>query len=289
MNLREMLDFHIKKKAEMTLACTPSYGKERLSEFGIVKLGKNNRITDFIEKPTDEKRMQDAITKIDGKEAFLISMGIYIFNKETLVEILTESTKVDFGKEIIPDSFSRKKTEAFIYKGYWRDIGSIKTFYEENLILTEAVPPIDLFDENWQMFTRPRYLPPLKVGNGHITKSIISEGCIIESATIKHSAVGVRSRIEERTLVEDSIIMGSDFYQPLGELLADKKKGKPIMGIGKNCIIKKAILDKNVKIGDGVKIVNERKLESFEGKNFTIKDGIVIIHKNATIKPDTVI
>lgn len=289
MNLKDMLDFHRAKNADMTLACNPTDCNRSLNDVGVMKLDANNRIVDFFEKPKSAHRLKDASVVIGGKDCFLVSMGIYIFNKEVLFELLTESSKADFGKEIIPDSFARKLTEAFIYKGYWRDIGSIKNFYDENLVLTEPVPPIDFFDENWQIFTRPRYLPPMKVRNSRISKSIVSEGSIIESAAIKHSVVGLRSRIEEGALVEDSIIMGCDFYQSLDELLRDQKEGKPIMGIGRNCVIKKAILDKNVKIGDNAKIVNEKKLNNFEDENYSIKDGIIIVHKNATIAPGTVI
>ena len=288
MNLREMLDFHVQKKADITLACNLAHKKEELQDFGIIKLGPDNRIMDFFEKPSREHPLEGALIDIDGRKSYLVSMGIYIFNKDVLNSILTKSKKADFGKEIIPESFSHKVTEAFIYKGYWRDIGSIKNFYDENLVLTEPVPPIDLFDENWPFFTRPRYLPPVKIKNSKISKSIISEGSIIESATINHSVIGLRSRIEEKSLVEDSIIMGCDFYQSLDEILAEEKMDKPIMGVGKNCIIKKAILDKNARIGHNVKIINEKK-KDFESENYSIKDGIVIIHKNATIPPGTVI
>ena len=288
-NLQEMLNFHKEKRAEITLACNPRYGKEGLIDLGIIKLGENNRIVDFFEKPKNLDELEGVATMIDGRKSFLVSMGIYIFNKEVLIELLTQSSKVDFGKEIIPDSFAKKHTEAFIYRGYWRDIGSIKNFYDENLVLTEPVPPIDFFDENWPIFTRPRYLPPSKIKNSKISKSIISEGCIIESATINHSVIGLRSRIEEKASVEDSVVMGCDFYQSLDDILKDRKKGNPIMGVGKNCVIKKAILDKNVKIGDNSKIINEKKLENFKSENYCIKDGIVIVHKNATIAPGTVI
>ena len=289
MNFKDMLDFHKEKKADMTLACNPTSAKENLNELGIIKLGANNRIVDFFEKPANSKKLEDASIVVEGKKSFLISMGIYIFNREVLVELLTKDKKADFGKEIIPDSFAHKVTEAFIYKGYWRDIGSIKNFYDESLVLTKAVPPIDFFDENWPVFTRPRYLPPSKMKNSKISQSIISEGCIIESATIKHSVIGLRSRIEEKSIVEDSIVMGCDFYESLDDILSQRAKNKPIMGVGKNCVIKKAILDKNVKIGDNVKIINEKKLENLEEKNYSIKDGIVIIHKNSTIAPGTVI
>jgi len=289
MNLTDIINFHKEKGADMTLACNPMYDKNSINEMGIVKLSENNRIVDFFEKPDDHRSVEDASIEIDGKNSYLVSMGIYIFNKEVLIDLLTGSKKVDFGKEIIPESFAHKVTEAFIYKGYWRDIGSIKNFYDENLILTDSVPPIDFFDEKWPIFTRPRYLPPMKVKNSRISRSIVAEGCIIESATIKHSVIGLRSRVEEKSTVEDSIIMGCDYYQSLDDILSNRSKGNPVMGVGKNCIIKKSILDKNVKIGDNVKILNEKKLENFEGENYSIKDGIVIVHKNSTIAPGTVI
>jgi glucose-1-phosphate adenylyltransferase len=288
-NLKEMLDFHKGKGAEITLACNPVYRKNNLGELGVVKLDENNKIAGFLEKSGNADELEKASVTMDDKKCFLVSMGIYIFNKETLVELLSESNKIDFGKEILPESFARKTTEAFLYRGYWRDIGSIKNFYDENLVLTEPVPPIDFFDEKWQIFTRPRYLPPSKVKNSKISKSIISEGCIIESATIKHSVVGLRSRVEDKSTVEDSIIMGCDFYESLGDILSGQKAGRPIMGVGKNCVIKKTILDKNVKIGDNVRIINEKNLETFSGKDYCIKDGIVIVHKNSTIAPGTVI
>ncbi|MBL7158842.1 MAG: glucose-1-phosphate adenylyltransferase [Candidatus Omnitrophica bacterium] len=289
MNLKDMLNFHIQKKAEITIACNPHYAMKNVSDFGIIRLGPDDRIADFFEKPDAHHTIKDATLEIDGRKAFLISMGIYIFNKDTLVELLTKSDKVDFGKEIIPDSFAHKLTEAFIYKGYWRDIGSIKNFYDENLVLTEPVPPIDFFDENWQFFTRPRYLPPSKIKDSKITKSIISAGCIVESAAIHHSVVGLRSRIEEKSVIEDSILMGNDFYESLDEVMKAKNAGAPIMGVGRNCHIKKAILDKNVKIGDNTKIMNEKNVRDFNGENYSIRDGIVIVHKNAVIPPNTVI
>jgi glucose-1-phosphate adenylyltransferase len=289
MNLKDMVDFHIEKKADMTLACNPAFDAKNLNEVGIIKLGENNRVVDFFEKPKEKNRLESAAIDLEGRRAYLISMGIYIFNKDILVDLLAGSEKADFGKEIIPDSFAHKMTEAFIYRGYWRDIGSIKTFYDENLVLTDSVPPINLFDENWQTYTRPRYLPPSKIKDSRISKSIISEGCIIESAAIKHSVVGVRSRIEEKSTIEDSVIMGCDYYQYLDDIVADRARGKPIMGVGRNCHIKRAILDKNVTIGDNAKIVNEKKIKDLEADNYSIKEGIVIVHKNATIAPGTVI
>ncbi len=289
MNLREMLDFHKNKRSEITLACNTMCGSENVRHLGVVKLGENNKIHNFIEKPEDPSDLNKAVIKIDDQKCFLVSMGIYIFNKDTLIDVLTKNSKIDFGKEVIPDCFSSNATEAFIYKGYWKDIGSIKNFYDENLLLTNPVPPIDLFDEGWQVFTRPRYLPPVKIKDSRISRSIISEGSIIETAAITHSVIGLRSRIEEKAVIEDSIIMGCDYYESLDEIVRAKREGKPYMGIGRNSVIRKAILDKDVKVGENVRIINEKKLDNFEASNYSIKDGIVIIHKNAIIPPGTLI
>ncbi|MFH1594258.1 MAG: glucose-1-phosphate adenylyltransferase [Candidatus Omnitrophota bacterium] len=289
MDLNEMLSFHKREQADVTLACNPVFGAKNIDEFGILKLGEGSRVVNLFEKSKDPTQLKEAAIRIDDKEALLVSMGIYIFNKEVLIELLKDNSKVDFAKEIIPDSFARKVTKAYIYKGYWRDIGSIKNFYDENLVLTEPIPPINFFDESWPTFTRPRYLPPSKISDSRISRSVFSEGCIIQSATIKHSVIGLRSRIEEKSLVEDSIIMGCDYYESLDDIMKARKEGRPYMGIGMNCVIKKAILDKNVKIGDNSRIVNEKKVKEFEGENYSIKDGIVIVHKNATLAPGTVI
>jgi glucose-1-phosphate adenylyltransferase len=196
----------------------------------------------------------------------------------------------DFGREIIPTSFSDKKTYAFLFEGYWRDIGTIKSFYEESLALTEDIPPLDMFDEQWLIFSRPRYLPPAKINSSYMIKSIVAEGAIVlANTTIKHSIIGLRSRIKEGSIIEDSVIMGCDYYETLDDVESRQAKDMPSLGIGKNCVIKKAIIDKNVAIGDGVKILNQKKLKEFDGENYCIRDGIVVIAKNSIILPGTVI
>ena len=289
MDFRYMLRFHIEKNSEITLACNP-VEPAQVSEFGIMGIGGDNRINKFVEKPKDGSSIKDMIVKDERRKYFLGSMGIYLFNRDVLVDILKNNPKADFGREIIPDSFSHKKTYAFVFNGYWRDIGTIKPFYHGNLALTDNIPPLDMFDEDWLFFTRPRFLPPAKINASNINRSIISEGAIVQTgAKIKHSVIGLRSRINTNSVVEDSIIMGCDFYETLDDIRYNQSKGITLLGVGENCVIKKAILDKNVRIGNNSKIVNHKNLKEFDGENYCIRDGIVIIEKNATIPPGTVI
>lgn len=289
MDLRDLVRFHIEKDSEITISCNP-VAPEDVSELGIMGITENNRINKFHEKPKDSHSVSDMMVKKGGKGFFLGSMGIYLFNRDALIDILKKNPKTDFGKEIIPDSFSNKRTYAFVYNGYWRDIGTIRSFYNENLALTEDIPPLDMFDENWLFFTRTRYLPPAKINSSHIVKSLIAEGAIIQNgAKLRHSVIGIRSRINTNSSVEDSIVIGNDFYETLDDIRYNHSKGIPLLGVGENCVVRKAIIDKNVRIGDRTKIINHKRVQEYEGENYCIKDGIVIVEKNVIIPPGTVI
>jgi len=282
MNFAKMLNFHFEKKAEITIACNPVEVKDT-ADLGIIGIDKARRIRQFVEKPKHRKDIQGLEIESGGKQKYLASMGIYVFKKEVLVDLLTANNKADFGKEIIPDAIGSRKTCAYIHEGYWKDIGSITSFYEENMAFTDAHPPIDLFDENWPFFTRPRYLPLSKFRDSMIKNSDIAEGTVIFNAKIDHSIIGLRSKVGPDSVIEDSIIMGNDFYEN------SKKSSSPGLGIGKNCVIRKAIVDKNVRMGDNVKIVNADNLVDFENDYCVIRNGIVIIPKAAVIPAGTVI
>jgi glucose-1-phosphate adenylyltransferase len=289
MDLREMYAYHVEKKAEVTVACNV-VGPEAVGGLGIMGIDKESRIINFEEKPQNVSKVKDLAVKNSNKSSFLGSMGIYLFNKDALIELLSKySDKVDFGKEIIPEAIHERSTYAFLFDGYWRDIGTIKTFYEENLALTESIPPLDMFDERWQIFTRPRYLSPAKFEDSRVEKSIVSEGAIVLSADLRHSVIGLRFRVDSGSSVEDTVAMGCDFYETIDEIEEDIAKGTPHLGVGRNCEIKKAILDKNVRIGDNVKIINKDGLENHDGPNYCIRDGIVIINKNTVIPSGTII
>ncbi len=285
MDFRNLLRFHFANKSQITIACNP-VPPDQIEEFGIMCADTQSRIKNFVEKPQNESAVKGMSIKSDNKEFYLASMGIYLFDKSVLDKIL-DNKKTDFGKEVIPDSFSKHSTFAYVHKGYWKDIGTIDSFYRENICFTNFLPPLDLFNEEWQFFTRPRYLPPAKIEDSHIEKSILGEGSIFLDCHIKHSVIGLRSRILEAVRIEDSIIMGGDFYQSIEDIEKDKKRGIPSIGIGKGSVIKKAIIDKNVRIGEKVKIINEKNIDYFESDMYSIRDGIVIIPKNIIVPSGT--
>jgi glucose-1-phosphate adenylyltransferase len=281
MDFEYLINFHLEKKSEITIACNPVL-KEETPELGIMAADKNYRINKFIEKPSYEKDIDKLSLDIDGKKMFLASMGIYLFKKEVLFELLSNNSKKnDFGKEIIPDAIGDRKTYAYIHNGYWKDIGTVESFYNESLAFTIDMPPLNLFDEEWPFYTRPRYLPLSKINESEISHSKIAEGTIIKKANISHSIIGLRSFIDDGTIIEDSIIMGNDFY--------DINNPDPVVGIGKGCQIKKAIIDKNVKLGSGVKIVNSANIQEAEDRYYVIRNGIVVIPKNTVVPDNTVI
>ena len=289
MDFQKMFNYHKRKKAEITIAC--NYVSEKdIQKLGIIGINKEKKIKKFIEKPQDIGQVEDVAIQQhnNSNKVFLGSMGIYLFNKATLVELLSDNKKIDFGKEIIPQAINLKSTYAFCFDGYWQDIGTIKNFYEENLSMNNLVPPFNMFDEKWPIFTRTRYLSPAKVQKSLIEKSIISEGSIISSSKIVNSIIGLRFRIGKDSDIINSIAMGCDYYETSDEI---KKQSNniPSLGVGKNCFIKNAILDKNVRIGDNVKIINEKNIDYYDGLDYYIRDGIVIISKNAVIKSGTII
>ena len=280
MNFMSMLNFHFEKRADITIACNP-VEIEETKDLGIMGIDKSRRIRSFIEKPAHKKEISGMEIEAEGKKRYLASMGIYVFKKEVLFDMLTSGDKADFGKEVIPDAIGTRRTFAYVHAGYWKDIGSIPSFYEENMAFTSSRPPIDLFDEKWPFFTRPRYLPLSKIRDASVKDSDIAEGTVITSAAISRSIIGLRSRIGAGSSIEDSILMGNDYY--------DNSRKAPLLGIGRNCVVKKAIVDKNVRMGDNVRIVNREKLVDFENELCVIRSGIVIIPKAAVIPSGTVI
>ena len=285
MDFRKMLEAHIEAKSELTVACNP-VEKEDTPDLGIADVGADLRIRQFVEKPKGQDINHLAV-EIDGKKKFLASMGIYVFNKDFLSDLLLDSKRVDFGKEVIPEAVASRITRAFVHQGYWKDIGSIKAFYQENLAFTGLTPPIDLFNESWPFFTRPRYLPLTRFSSTHIENSIVAEGALIDAVRIEHSIIGLRSVIGGGSVIEDSVIMGNDYYENPAAVSA--YPGVPAIGIGKKCRIKKAIVDKNVRIGDNVVITNDAGHPEFENEYCVIRSGIIIVPKGTVIPSNTVI
>jgi glucose-1-phosphate adenylyltransferase len=290
MDFNEMVDAHIAAGVQVTLATIPVNAKDA-PDFGILKANESNIITSFIEKPKTnlEDWTSDTGEEMHGEgRDYLASMGIYIFNRNLLIKIFAENEEEkDFGKEIIPRMLNEYDVLSYQYDGYWTDIGNICSFFEANLGLTDDIPKFNLFDHNHSIFTRARMLPPSKILGTTLDKTIIAEGCILQAESIKHAVIGIRSRIGVGTHIQSCYIMGSDKYQTLEEIQEDKDNGTPMIGIGDNCKITNAIVDKNSRIGDNVVITGGNHLEDGDFGFYTVKDGIVVVKKGAIIPDGT--
>ena len=290
MDFNLMLNEHISKKAEITIATLPVNDKDAPG-FGILKTDNNSFINSFIEKP-DKKILPDWTSdvsnemKSEGRE-YLASMGIYIFNKKLLFNLLENPDTVDFGKEIIPQSIDNHKVLSYPYEGYWTDIGNIDSFFEANIGLTDDIPQFDLYNKNKRVYTRARMLPTSKISGTTLNKTVIAEGCIIQAAKIERSVIGIRSRIGNESTVINTYMMGNDYYESLNNI--EENKVDVLMGIGERCFIKNTIIDKNCRIGDDVRINGGPHLKDVETDTYVIRDGIIVLKKNAVIPKGFVI
>jgi glucose-1-phosphate adenylyltransferase len=299
MDYRQFLDRHFETDADVTVSVTPC-DEAAAMDFGLLKTDETGRIVEFKEKPKGDElqSMRVDTSKLGLTEAeaserpFLASMGIYVFKYDRLEELLADDPDgVDFGREIIPRAIQAGKVHAFLFEGYWEDIGTISAFYRANLDLTAKIPKFNLFDAGAPVFTRARYLPPSKVEESQILDSILSDGCIVNGAVISNSVIGLRSRIGKGVRIDASFIMGADYYQSIDEMRMDLAANKPRVGIGEGTIINRAIIDKNARIGSGVRLVNEAGVtdtDAFDSSYF-IRDSIIIIPKNAVIPDGTII
>jgi glucose-1-phosphate adenylyltransferase len=287
MDFRALLHQHIRSGADITLATKP-VERGQVAEFGIMQSDAYRRVTKFVEKPKDEAVLSEfkmgpellaSISAAAAAELYQASMGIYVFNRDVLVECLSNNL-ADFGKHVIPESIEQRQVSGYIFNGYWEDIGTIRAFYEANLDLTDLVPQYSFFEASAPIYTHPRFLPGSKVNGASLRQAIISDGCIISDAHIERSVIGVRSIIESGATIRNSIVMGADYYET--DPSADRLRLPPI-GIGRNCVIDRAIIDKNARIADGVVITPEGKPADFDGGNYFIRDGIVVVPKNAVI------
>jgi len=283
MDFNYMIENHIKSNAEISIATIPVNAKEATS-FGILKSDNQNVITSFIEKP-DASLLPDWTSEVSEEmknngRIYLASMGIYIFNRDLLIKLMDDTSTIDFGKEIIPQNIHNHKTLSYQYEGYWTDIGNIDSFFEANIGLTDEIPKFNLYD-NARVYTRARILPTSKVSGTKLTKAVLAEGCIIHAESIETSVIGVRSRIGNGSVIKNTYMMGSDYYESLEEI--DKNKISVLVGVGENCNIYNAILDKNSRIGDNVTIKGGSHIEDTETETFVVKEGIVVIKKGATL------
>jgi glucose-1-phosphate adenylyltransferase len=289
MDFQDMVNNHIKSGAEISIATIPVHEKEA-TEFGILKADADNYITSFVEKPKQDV-LGDWVSDTGDEmlaagRIYLASMGIYIFNRKLLFDLLLdESSKetTDFGKEIIPSSIVDHKVVSYQYEGYWTDIGNIYSFFEANLALCQDIPPFNLFDNKNIVFTRARMLPPAKISGTTLEKTIIADGSIINASRIENSVIGIRTRIGYGTTVVNTYIMGCDYYETIDEMNRAAASGLPKLGIGERTYIRNAIIDKNCRIGDDVRINGGPHLTPTDHSLYTVKDGIVVVKKGAIL------
>ncbi|MFM9073835.1 MAG: glucose-1-phosphate adenylyltransferase [Cyanobium sp.] len=286
--------------AALTVAALP-VDADAARGFGLMRADGDGRIREFREKPSgaelEAMRVDTAALGLSPEEAarrpFLASMGIYVFERKLVFELLASHPQAaDFGKEIIPSALAEgHNLQSYIFQGYWEDIGTVKSFYEANLALADEEPPFSFFDDAAPIYTRPRYLPPSQVWESHLTRSVLSEGCVLHRCQIEHCVLGLRLRVEEGAVLQDTLAMGADSTESEAERQAVRARGAVPLGIGAHSVIQRAILDKNVRIGSHVKVINKDRVQEADRSalGFTIRSGIVVIEKNATLADGTVI
>lgn len=294
MDFRLMLEAHKKANADVSIAVLP-VDRKQAQAFGILRLDANGYVAGFLEKPKTNDEMDLVRTDpawIDAQgiasrgRDLLGSMGIYIFNRDTLIEVLSKTDYQDFGKEVFPATCRTKKVSTYLFDGYWEDIGTIRAFFETNLQLASMNPPFEFAHRNWPIFTRMRYLPPAMIEGATIKNSLITDGCSIESGSIiENSVIGLRCRIGRNCQIRNTILMGADYFQSAEQLQHDRDSGRPVVGIGDGSIIDGAIVDKNCRIGKNVVIRNTRNIDfSLESEPAVIADGIVVLPKETIVR-----
>ncbi len=297
MDYREFYDYHKKMEADMTIAVKPVIRQEA-PELGILKANEQGWITSFIEKPkTDDvlneykvdSKLFDNFNLEQGDKTHIASMGIYIFKKQVLFDLLENNNKEDFGREIIPETINKKKIAAFFFDGYWEDIGTMRAFFNAHFELTKPLPRFNFYDEDYPFFTHARFLPATKIYNCQINQAIIAEGGILLGSIVEHSVVGIRAFIEEGTFLQRSILMGNTRFETIEQRNRNRENNVPNLGIGNNCIIRNAIIDLDCRIGNNVQLINKDNKENDDGENYAIRDGIIIIPKGSTVPNNTLI
>ncbi len=285
-DFQEMLYNHKESNADISIATIPVNAKEA-SDFGILKT-EDGMITSFTEKPKSglENWVSDTGDEMRSKgKVYLASMGIYIFNRHLLFELLQNEYKdgTDFGKEIIPESIQKYKVASYQYEGYWEDIGNIPAFFQANIALTKDLPEFNLFDNTKTIYTRARMLPPAKISGSRLDHAVIADGCIVNAAHIENSVIGIRSRIGHESNLINAYSMGNDYYETLADIEQDRQHGLPQLGVGNRCQIQNAIIDKNCRIGDDVRIIGNPQLEDGDTPLYAVREGIIVIKKGAII------
>jgi glucose-1-phosphate adenylyltransferase len=299
MNFQEMIRTHIENKAVVTIAALPVPESEARS-CGVMRIQADGRVIDFEEKPKTQEKLNRVRTDPNWLEKlglsahgrpYLASMGIYVFNTKTLVDLLNSSSATDFGHELLPQTIAQQRVQAHLFDGYWEDIGTVGAFHQANIDLTLDHPPFDFTHGEQPIFTRPRYLPSSRVVGSTIKNSLICDGCVIgRGSVIENSVIGVRSIIGENVTIRDSYLMGGDFYEQTKDVEENQREGRPNLGIGSGSVVERAIIDKNARLGRNVRIINETGIvDSEETPTHVIRDGVVVVPKTTILREGFVI
>jgi len=288
MDYRKLIESHRRQVADVTVAVTPVTA-DQAHAFGILKVNKQGRIVHFDEKPPRE-RLDGLVSEVPGiGSTFLASMGIYVFGRDLLVKSVSDARLMDFGRHVIPKLVPEARVHAYVYRGYWEDVGTIRSFYDANLALCQPVPPFDFYDVSRPVFSNPRFLPATKVENCTIENALVSEGCVIVQSELRRALLGIRSQVGRGVTVRDSLVLGADYYETAEEKQQAASAGLPAIGIGDEAVVERAIVDKNARIGKGVRIVNEAGVQEKDGDGYFIREGLVIVPKSGVVKDGTVI
>jgi glucose-1-phosphate adenylyltransferase len=296
MNYRKMLENHIARKADVTV-CVIARSEAQASSLGIMKLDSDGRITQFREKPSGDalKEMRSDTARLGLNpiqsvlRPYVASMGIYVFRRDVLVDLLKDPEAIDFGHQVMPLAIDRYNVQGHLFDGYWEDLGTVGAFYKANINLTSSAPHFDFYDMSHPVYTHARFLPPSRIEQCEVRESIIAEGSQLQGASISSSIVGIRSVVSEGVVLDRTLVMGADYHEDEEDRAYNWQMGIPNVGIGKGSVLRNAIVDKNAHIGNNVRILNEQGLRDFDGDGFYIRDGIVIVPKNGVIPDDTVV
>ena len=299
MDFRDLQKTHRDNQADVTIAVLP-VRQEQTSGFGITQVDQTGRVIGFVEKPKTEEQLQPVRMPVewvqsrgieDTSRQYLASMGIYMFNRKTLFELLNQTPRLtDFGREIFPSSIRTHRVHAHLFDGYWEDLGTIKAYHESNLALASDHPPFDFHSQEGIIYTRMRFLPASRIYGAKLEQSLVSDGCVIQAGTqISHSVIGLRSRIGRNVTIKDTVFIGADRFETDAERAQNQTRSLPDIGVGDGSVIERAILDKDCRIGKNVRIINKKHVENEEGTNYVIRDGIVVIPKSIMVPDDAVI
>jgi glucose-1-phosphate adenylyltransferase len=288
MDLQRMVESHRRNMADITVAVTPIQ-TDQASAFGILKTNQQGRIVHFDEKPPAE-RVPGLMSEIPGGgSGLLASMGIYVFSRQALLSAMRRPELVDFGRHVIPGAVPSSRVHAYVHRGYWEDVGTIHSYFHANLALTQPLPPFDFYEAMRPIYTQPNFLPATKVESCTVKSTLLSEGCIVVGSELERCVIGIRSRIGQGCRLRDTLMLGADAYETLDEIDRAQGEGRPAVGIGSDSVISNAIVDKNARIGRGVRIENGEGVQEKDGDGYYIRDGIVIVPKNGAIPDGTVI